>query len=517
MNQLITSSPRAKDFLTIGSLALAIGFASASSAGGGGDDEGMGHFEITKTVTGTGTGENVWIDAQGVVHRDPSTSIFAIGGATISGVGTTAKGTAKGKTHFVVRWVGGGTPPPYAYIKLVAGGEYKVGDGRSGTVDPGLPLKSDITDDKVRTISGQKIAKLKIGPSGTAEFDVEGGATCAITTPTADGSLTNNTHCTWGATATTELKALGLFMETFKRVSDSPPVGPPLVQRVSAAGDDLEDQQAEIGLDPFDSQSNIFQAGICRPQAGSWLLLPFYNSDLTVTGGPGYVQNVGFARDATSFDFMPYLGDPATMRQSPVESKFSGNQSDPGSANVGPFKGKLTVKAWAIERLLYKQAINTRMSKKYVPIYTNYPSLTPVVSGIDVVWGETQTITQAYSVAVGTTTTTGVSGGFYGEANPIKEIFKLGVKVDGKREWADVKNTTTTVTVASAYANNDEMFNPYHQNVTYKRYVRAEHKDMWRNLAKYGPSGYEADYSNTILDFDEPALYPGTDRFLTPQ
>ena len=187
------------------------------------------------------------------------------------------------------------------------------------------------------------------------------------------------------------------------------------------------------------------------------------------------------------------------MRQSPSNTTVSATQPDGLSGNEGPFKGNLKVKVWAIERFINKVAQHGRETFVNKP-FPDGDAFKRLSVGAVVTWSQAETVTHSHA----TTTSLSVSPSF--EAT-LKEIFKVGITVDGKREWNNTDVRTSTFTLTGSISNPpDPNLNPLGLDKEWTIRSVTKHKDMWRHLAKYGLNGYSNDYFNTILDYDYPEV-----------
>jgi hypothetical protein len=399
------------------------------------------------------------------------------------------------KREFKVRWIGSGAPEKYAYIKLMSSVSYWNNPGNGAAIELGLPLipaGDDPSDQASIVAEGKKIAKVKVGADGTAVFNVDNAVTVTSTATHPLASATNNGELNSSGTLT--LKAIGLEYDSNYRRVDSVQVGPPHVYPYPACGEDFENQQAEVGVDPFEGSPQMSTALIRK---GPWLLFPSM-ATLTPSVQGGSLLDTPYAQNASSIRFYVNIGSAAAMRQSSLTTTVAATQIDPYSGNEGPFTGKMTVRVWAIERILDKIPLFGRETYTIKEFEDGDPFKRISVGG-HWSWSTTQVVTHTEN------STTSLSLSPSVDIGPLKEIFKVGIQADGKYEWGHLDTKSTSRTFSGMITNPpDPGNNPLGLRKEWTIRVVSKHRDMWRLLGKYGLSGYEHDYSNTILNYDSP-------------
>jgi hypothetical protein len=463
--------------------------------GGGGSGAGNDPDSGTKyfgafTLTWTSSNSNHWEEryADGFVDQGDGGSSQTLLG--IYGLITTANGFCKGKKTYTITWTGPGTPPKYAYIELGATASRTTSHGATGIIDLGLPLVPNLTTDPVYapTVAvfqrGRKIKKVELNSGGSATFEVSGGVNnVSLATPLPDGALSASASAAWHSGAVLNLKGLGLSYDSYTRVRVVAGDHEQVYAR-PAGGDDFENQLAEIGasenlafgvpvsrLGTFEQPAQEFTSSISK---GS-------RDEIGYSDFPGKVVAINC--------YVPYsLIELVGMRKTPDTVTLKASQGESAAQIPGPFKGQLSVKVWATERVLgtYERHLETG---KPVSWY----GIAPIaVIDANVVLKRKLTNSTTYLIGgkVGLT-----RGGSVGVGLP--NLVTLGVKADA--------NVELNASWSHTNAEEIEWTFPAVDHTTWLfQYTETHRFNLDRDLASYGSTGYGNDFSDTVTDRFQP-------------
>lgn len=215
-----------------GVLAVCSAALTTAQVGAGGGGFGSTNWQITVTYNGADT--YVYPVYDGALHayrlrtdvRDWATNSWTLDGVSLPGLAgpsnaswstpTSFSGSAesKGSAEVKVKWIGTGNAPTYCYLMLTssAGAADQAEAPVTCSVDNGQGDPA-ITSIGSSSSSGTHPKRLKLNTSGEATYSVSMNAKASKTGTSA------NLVANAGESHTLDVKALSLFVETYKRTT----------------------------------------------------------------------------------------------------------------------------------------------------------------------------------------------------------------------------------------------------------------------------------------------------------